>query len=431
MELALEKIKLKKTDEKPCQLTFAVNVPQDLVSAKEEQVARDFQKVAQLPGFRAGKAPLDLVRRNFSDRVKNQALEELLKDVVMHVLQEKQLAPVSTPMVDQLKFEGNLSFNLIVEKSPEFSVKGYAKIPVTRKLKPVTDADVQKELDELRERNAQLAQSQAERAEKEHYAAIDYAGSADGRELPELKAENQLIHLAAPQTIQGFAEGIPGMARGESKEVPVDFPKEYGNKALAGKKVVFKITLKDIKEKRVPALDDEFAKDLGLASLDELKTKIRESLTSWSERSARHEVEKQIYDHLAEENPIPLPESLVAQQLESLVEQTVANEMRDNGDSVDNLEERKKALRGKLRSNAERHVRLSYLISRIAQEEKLRATDEEYRQELEKAEKSNPQRVEEVRKYFEHNHERIMSQITEEKVLKYLTDHAKIKEVKE
>lgn len=430
MELALDKIKYKKTEEKPCQLTFSVSVPKELVSAKEEQIAREFQKVVQLPGFRAGKAPLDLVRRNFAEKVKSQTLEDLLKDSVMHVLQEKQLAPVATPMVDALKFEGSLSFNLIVEKSPEFSVKNYTKIPVSRKLKEVTDADVQKEIDELRERNSRLAESKAERVEKTHFASIDYAGSINGKPMPELKAENQLVDLSAPQTVQGFAEGVLGMSRGETKEISIPFPKEYPNKALAGQTVGFQITLKDIKEKQLPALDDDFAKDVGLASLEELKSKVKESLTSWAERGARHEVEKQIFDHLVEENPIPLPESLVGQQLDALVDQAVANQMRD-GDQIDNLDERKKSLKEKMRANAERQVRLSYLISRIAKDENLRATDEEYRQELEKAEKANPQRAEEVRKYFENNNDRIMSQITEEKVLKFLTEKAKIKDVKE
>lgn len=431
-QLTLEKIKFKTKEEKPCQLTFAVSVPPELVSAKEEDVAKEFQKAAQLPGFRAGNAPLDLVKRNFSEKVKSQTVDELLKEVVHHILEEKSLMPVVTPMVNELKLDDkqSLSFSLIVERSPDFKVKSYNKIPLEKKVKSVADSDVQKELDELRERNSQLVQSKAEKAASEHFAVIDYQGFLDGKPAPDLKAQNQLIRLEAPQTIQGFAEGILGMGRAESKDVSVQFPAEYPAKNLAGKPVTFKITLQDIKEKSLPAFDDEFAKDFGLNSLEELRSKISESLKHASEKSARADMEKQVYDRLIEENAIPVPDSLVAMQLESLVEQALSNQPAGGQDNTpEKIEERKKALREKYKSHAERLVRLSYLINGVAKSEKLAATEEDWKAEMEKAGRDNPEKEAEIQRYFREYRSRIMSRITEDKVLNFLIDHAKVKEV--
>jgi trigger factor len=158
MEVTLDKVKVKQSDEKPCKVTLSVAFAPEIVKSRREKVAAQFQKVAQLPGFRAGKAPMDLVRQNFSQKIDSEALDQIFRDYVPEILKEKKLRPVSTPMVEKLELNDGdkLSFNLVIEKNPEYKVKDYKKIVLTKKAKAITDADVEKELDELRERNAQL-----------------------------------------------------------------------------------------------------------------------------------------------------------------------------------------------------------------------------------------------------------------------------------
>lgn len=431
-ELTLEKIKFKAKDEKPCKTTFAVQVPAEFFAEKKKKVALEFQRMAQLPGFRQGKAPVEMILKNFSDKVNDATVEQLLKEVVPHVLKEKAIAPVATPMVDQLEVNDSkpVTFNLIVEHSPEFKLKGYKNIPLEKKVKKITSADVDRELETLRDRNAQLVPSKAEAVEKTHFAIIDYAGSMEGKLMPELISENQMIDMNQPQTIAGFAEGILGMKKAESKELPIQFPKEYPNKDLAGKDVVFKITLQDIKEKSTPALDEDFAKDLGLPSLADLKGKIEDSLKHWSEKNTQSELEKQIYDHLVKENQIPVPDSMVEYQLDALVSQALQREFQPQEKKTEQeWDELKKKLREQSKAHAERLVRLSYIINAIANQEKLNASEADIKAEREKAEKANPERVQEIDEFFKKNVSRIASQLTEDKVLKYLTENAKIKEI--
>ena len=158
MEITLKKVKIKNAEEKPCKVTLSVSFAPEIVKQRKEKVAADFQKVAQLPGFRAGKAPLELVRQNFSGKIDSETLDQIFRDYVPEILKEKSLRPITTPLVDKVQFNGGdaLSFNLIVERNPDFKVKDYKKITLFQKPRTLTDDDVTKELEELRERNAPL-----------------------------------------------------------------------------------------------------------------------------------------------------------------------------------------------------------------------------------------------------------------------------------
>lgn len=427
MEITLKQVKLKTAEEKPCKVTLSVSFAPEIVKKRKEKVAADFQKVAQLPGFRAGKAPLELVRQNFSGKIDSETLDQIFRDYVPEILKEKSLRPITTPLVDKVQFNGadTLSFNLIIERNPDFKVKDYKKITLTQKSKMITDEDVAKELDELRERNAQLTVTEAGQASPQHFAVIDYEGEVEGKPLPELKAENQLVNLSSPQTIQGFAEGIIGMKKAETKEIPVNFPKEYPSPSVAGKPVAFKVTLRDLKEKKLPALDDEFAKDFEAASLEELKKKIKEAMAATLEKAKKTDLEDQIMNHLVKENEIPVPDSLVEMQLSSLMDRA-RDLMARQGMKAD-AGDKERELREKYRPQAERQVRISYLLSGIARQENLAATDTELGLELEKYKSQSPERAQEVEAYFKEHGAHIRSQMTDEKVVKFILENAKIK----
>lgn len=436
MELTLEKIKFKTKEENPCKVIFDVEIPQEVVNTKEEEVTLEFKKQVQLPGFRAGKAPVELVRKNYLEKVKSRTQDKLLSAYVPQILKEKEISPVVTPFASQIKYDNNnnLSFELIVERSPKFKVKNYKGISVEKKIKKIKDADVLKELETLQERNSRLVPSLAKILEKTHFAVIDYTAFRDGKEMPDLKYENQLIDLAAPQAVEGVAEGILGLKCGESKEVPFQFPKEYPRKELAGQSVIFKVVLREIKEKVLPALDDEFSKDYGLKTLAELKEKMLVTLQGWADNASQEQVEKAIFDKLILENPISVPESLVVMQLESLVDQALKREVgkaMEDPSFRQSLEEQKKILREKFKTQAEKLVRLSYLIDGVGRLEHIEALDEDFKKDKEKALENNPERSAEIEKYFEENQQNILDQIHRHKVVKFLTDQAKIKEIEE
>ena len=220
------------------------------------------------------------------------------------------------------------------------------------------------------------------------------------------------------------------MKKGETKELSVDFPKEYPSPSVAGKPVAFKITLKDLKEKKLPPLDDEFAKDFEAASLDELKKRIKEVLTTNLEKAKKTDLESQIMDHLVKVNDIPVPDSLVEMQLSSLMDRAKDLMARQGmkADTEDVGNGRDRSLREKYRPQAERQVRISYILSGIARQEDLAATDAELGLEAEKYKTRSPDRAAEVEAYFKENGSHIRAQMTDEKVVKFILENARIKD---
>ena len=428
MVTTLEKVKLKTASDEPCKVTLTVQVPKEAVQAKASEVEVRFQKAARLPGFRQGKAPMELVRQNFQDKIQGEVLDQIIRDLVPQIIKERSLTPVTTPLIDKIRYDGSasLTFELVVERSPDFKVRNYKGISLTRALKTVADQDVDREIAQLRERNARLVPSADESAKPEHHAVIRYEASSEGRPIADFKAENQLLNLSAPQSIEGFAEGIIGLKKGATKEITIPFPKKHPRQELAGRPVTFRVTLEDLKEKVLPAADDELAKEFELGSLAELRDRIRASLEHSAERRERAETENQIFDHLIKENPVPVPESLVTMQLESLIEQA-RQVLSERGVSAAPAADSKE-LRDKYRPQAERRVRLSYILSGLARQESLQATQDETARELARAKERDPGQAESVDRYFQEHASAILGQITDEKVIKFLIDHAKIKD---
>ena len=434
MAFSLDKIKCKTAEEKPCSVLFDVQVPADLVNREYEKTLALFQKTAQLPGFRSGKAPLEMIRQNFASRARTEAVEELLKEGIPIILQDKKIMAVETPQVQKLQLneDESLSFTLLVERSPEFKTKNYKGIKLERKGKEISADDIEKDLESLRQRNATLQFSEASNVEKNHFAVIDYEGFIDGKSDTDLKAEHQLIDMNTPQTVAGFAEGIMGMSRNETKEVTVQFPEDYAYKKLAKQTVTFKITLQDIKEKKLPAADDELAKDFGYETLTALKEHIEKSLKSSLEKSVESDLEQQIVDYLDQENPIPVPSGLIDRQADVMVNQFMRSQYGKEmeRESKEVVEKRRVELIEKLRPEAEKMVRTSYLLEDIAKQENLYASDEDWAAELEKAKQSDPEKAKDIEKYFKEKRGSILNRLAESKIFKYLKDNAKITETK-
>src|SRR6185437_3493580 len=214
-----------------------------------------------------------------------------------------------TPRVGKLEFEWNqpLSFELTVEKDPDVKAKDYRGIKVSRPAVELSQDAVDKTLEELRERNAPIIASAAPQIEKTHFAVIDFEGKIDGKALEGGSAKNHLLDMNQPQAISGFSEGLLGASVNEERAIPVRFPPDYPRKPWAGKEAVFQVTVKEIKERKRPELDDEFAKDLGLASLTELRQKIQENLEQEANAKADKGVEDQLYQALLDNNSFSVP----------------------------------------------------------------------------------------------------------------------------
>jgi trigger factor len=425
-------VKVKVIKEEPCELTLSVELPKDEVSKETDRVFQDIQSRAALPGFRAGKAPLDLVKKNFSQRAQQTVLENLVGRSAAQVLRERKLQTLDTPRIENISFEPGkpLSFHMKVEKDPDLKVKDYKGIKITQKAISITDEQVQKTLDELRERNASLVQSAADILAKNHFAVIDFEGKIAGKVFPGGSSQNYLLDMTAPQTIAGFSDGVLGMKVNEVRPVTAQFPADYARKEWAGKEAVFQVTLKEIKEKKQPALDDEFAKDLGLTDLADLKQKVRENLQKEVAAKTDKEVEDQLFQTLLDKNSFSVPPSLVEHRIKNLIRRAQQS-LERQGLMAPNDPKAEEALRDKVRPQAEKDVRLSYLLKGVAEQEKLEDIQTEIEALKKKALEETKDKAEAVESYFKEHLSSIRASLIEGKVIEFLKKNAKIKTVTE
>ncbi len=420
--------KVKIIKEEECVITLSVELPKEEVAQELEHVFQKIQSRASLPGFRVGKAPLELVRKSFADRARQSMLEDLISRASTQVIREKKLEAIDTPRVEKLEYDLGkpLLFHLRVEKDPVVKVKDYKGIKVNKPSTALTEEELSKTMDEVRERNASLVASTAQVVGKSHFAVIDFEGKIDGKPFPGGSAKNYLLDMNQPQTIAGFSEGILGTEVGKECSIQVRFPTDYAQKQWAGKEAVFQVKVNEIKEKKLPQLDDDFAKDLGLSSLEELKKKVEENLQKEKDAKAKKEEEEQLFQALLDNHKFAIPQTLIEERTQTLAKRMLTNLQRQ-GLIAQGDQQAESTVREKCRPQAERDVRLSYILKAIAQQEKLEAGQPDVEELKKKALAETKDKPENVDKYFQERDLAIRASLTETKVLDFLKKNAKIK----
>lgn len=416
-----DKPKFKKLKEEGCLVTFSIEISAGKVQEEAHTLLLRIQQRARLPGFRPGKAPIGLVKKQFAAQAREETLHELIRRYVPEALRELGLSPVAAPVVSDLSLEENrpLLFKVRVEVPPQVSPKDYAKIPVQRRNYQVSSEALERRISDLREANARLERAAEESVAKDHYVVIDYLGFRDGKPLPQAKGESELVDISSDQTLEGLAEGLQGLKRGEKKEIPV---------TISQKPAALQVTVKEIKRKILPPLDAEFAKDLGFTSLSELRAKLREVMEAEGRQKAEREVTQQIEEALLKANRIPLPPSLVQAQLEQMLERLRHQLLGPRGQwSEKQLED----LRLKLLPKAEDELRLSYILPAVAERENLKVLEEDLQAELERnlGAAETPDKKENLRRLFEEKRESISGLIRDRKAMALIREKAALTEV--
>ena len=299
---------------------------------------------------------------------------------------------------------------------PAVAPKDYQKIAIKRTQYLADEKAIEARLQELREANARLEKAASEAADKTHYVVIDYQAYQDGKPLPKAKGDNELVDMSSDQTLEGLVEGIVGMKRGESKDLPVK---------LNGKSATIKASVKEIKSKILPALDAEFAKDIGFESLDLLRAKLKEVIEQEGQQKTEREISQQIEEALLKANQIPLPPALVESQLEHMIDRL----RRQMGGRLN--DEQLGELKKKMLPRAEDEVRIGYLLPAIAEKEKISASEAELQAELDKnlAAIESDVKKDEIRKMFTERKDALAGMIRDRKAMQFLRDQAVITDV--
>ena len=375
--------------------------------AAVEKVYRKEVKKITVPGFRKGKAPRSIIEKMYGKGVfYDDAVNEILPEAYESAIKEANLKVVSRPEFDVVSIDDNgVVFKAKFFTYPDVNVKSYKGYEVTKEVKTASDEDVNAEIEQVRSRNARVIDVEGRAVENGDIAVIDYEGSVNGVPFDGGKSEGYNLTIGSGNFIPGFEEQIIGHNIGETFDINVTFPTEYHSEELAGKEAVFKIVLNGIKFNELPALDDEFAKDVSeFDTLDEYKADIKAKIQKRYENDADKSVEEQIINALIENLEAEIPESMFEAETENFVRDydsrlrmqglDLKTFMQYTGQTLDGLREQFKPM-------AERQVKTRIALEKIVELEGISATDEEIEAEYENLAKAYGMKADDVKSYIE------------------------------
>ena len=422
------KFKAKSLEE--CTTLFEIEVSPQMISRVFDEVYSDMAKVANIPGFRVGKAPVDMVRMHYAKDAKEEVLKRLIPEAYRQAVQQHSIEPVSYPEISDVKFEEDkpLTFKAKVETRPKFKLKDYKGLAVDRKKVAINDADVDKTIENLREVSAKYVSADDRPVRMADYVVVDLECSVDGKAVHK-KRENLWLAMEKESFIAGLAEKMVGMKKTEERDIDATLPEKYPDKALAGKAARYHVLVKEIKERQLPAIDEAFAKEMGRQGLDDLKKEIFKELEARALAGAEVEVENGILNKLIDNHAFKVPSGFVSRQLELMVEDA-KKRLESKGLKREELDKRDAELREKFKGDAERQVKLLFVLDAIATAEKIDTNDADLA-EAYKAMAAQAGKTEEfVREHYEKEElvDNLRDKIREGKTIRFLLDNAKITE---
>jgi trigger factor len=378
-------------DVAPCKKRLKIEVPANRVQQAYDRVTDDFQKEARIPGFRPGHAPRAVVLKKFQKDIAGETQRTLVPEAYREAVEEKKLRVVSAPEIEDLKYQPglSLSFSTVVELVPDFRVPEYKGLVLKKQETAVTDEDVDKTLQNLADQRATFDDAPARPLAMEDFAVISYTGALDGKPLLELvpEAKNLAVNpkfwlwMREEGFLPKFAGQLVGLEKGGKRTVEVEFPADFPQAALAGKKVQYDVELLEIKVKHAPALDDAFAQDVAKLNLADLKARVRENLDldkkSQADRASRNEIVQKLISSVE----FDLPPSAVDEETHAAVYDIVA-ENQARGISANVLEEKKDEIFANAARSARDLVKFKFIAAQIAEQEKIEVTNEQVAQHL-------------------------------------------------
>ena len=358
----------------PCKKLVRVELDVTAVDAAFDAITKDFQKQATLPGFRPGKAPRDLVLRKHGAEIKEEAKLKLIGDNYRKAVEEQKLRVLGYPDIEEVQFERGqaLQFTATVETAPEFDLPDYKGLTAVLEPKVVSEADVTRALDLLRGRHTKF-ETVARPLAGGDIAVVNYTGTSEGKPLTDLAAtakglteqKNFWVETEAGKFIPGFAAQLIGAQAGEKRTVKVEFPADFVTPQLQGKQAVYEVELVEVKEKTLPALDDELAKKFGAENVEKLTAGVRVDLENELRYSQSKAVRSQIIRALLGRVNFDLPESAVAVETRNVVYDIVQqNTQRGIGREL--IEKQKDEIYSVAAGSAKERVKLAFLVQRIA-----------------------------------------------------------------
>jgi trigger factor len=417
-----EGINVEVTEGGDCRRTIFIEVEPGLLEDEKGKVLAGLAKDVTIPGFRKGKAPKDVIQKRFAEEIHTEAIKSLLPDAYAHAVSTEKLRPIGDPVFRDISIEENepVKFKVEVEVEPVIELKDYRDVKVEVDEVSVDDEEVDKVLESLKERYADYEPVEREAATTD-VVVIDYVPSGeDGQPDESKKVEDYPVQLGAGQLFPEFEEAIIGKKQGEEGTAEISYPDDYKPERLAGQKVKYSFTLKEIKEKRLPEIDDAFASkvDEKFSSLGELREDIGRRMREEKEEEARRKMEEAAIDSILEANPFDVPGTMIDRYKGELEKE---DEKRRNmaGVEAEGDAEKKKEIDALFDRIARRSIKRFFLIDRIAGLEDIRVTEADVEAEIERIAGGSGRPVDEIRPYFEKGGEQrrnLMGRLRERRV---------------
>ncbi|MBI2974122.1 MAG: trigger factor [Deltaproteobacteria bacterium] len=420
----------------PVKRRITVDLPIERVAAAIEKAYTEVQKKAKLKGFREGHVPRHLIGLHFKADVEEETAHGLITGSLQEALEKEAVTPVSRPSITAagpFQKDAAFSYSFEFEVHPAVDVKEYEGLTLEKTDRKITDELVDKRIAAIQQSMTQLEPALEDATFGKGFVAfIDFSGTADGEKFKGNSAENFAVDFGAGSMLPAFEEKMAGMKKGESRKVEFDYPKDYFNKEVAGKHAAFDVTVKEVKTKRIPELNDDFAKDLGnFKTMAEVREDIKKRLIEVTEREAKSELINNAMELLIKNHQFEVPESLVISELKGMFESFVA-ELAKQGKKFEDIGMKVEQFIDKYKPAAENRIRGYYILDAIAKAQNIEVNESDIEAKLNSVATQYNQPLDKVKEYYTKDNllNGLKNQHLHEKSLDFVVIKAKIKSKK-
>jgi trigger factor len=407
---------------------LTIEVEPDEIKKELDSAYNELRRGVVLKGFRPGHAPRSLLERFFGDQVRGEVIQKLVREYTEKALGENQLKPVVAPEIvtEETDLNKSLKFSAVFDLRPELVVKDYVGLKIPESKIEVGDKDIEEALERLRERQATLKKIEDRTVVSEGDVALASIEAFEGdKPLSSVKTEDRLLQVSKAALAHGLDEILVGAEVGKPARGVKTYGQDYAQPDLAGKTIEWRVAIKEIYQRVLPALDDEFAKDNDLESLDAMRGKVREDLERHAREEADARVRQGLLDLVIERNPVELPESLVERELRAMQDELHAT-LESGGLTHEQADERVKASAEEMKTRAEKRARTGLILDALAEQEKVEVTDEDLGDRIAQVVTQSGRQRERAAEFYrdERNREGLRQSIRREKVLALVLERA-------
>lgn len=426
-------------DSGACRKVMHIKAEADEVGQEYTGVLAEFTKHARIPGFRQGKAPSKVIEKRLSKEIEDETKDRLIPKFYRQALQDNKIVPVSILGVNSVEFKSGkgMSFSVVIDVAPDIALPRYMKIALQQNEVAVSDKEVDEAYTRMMDSYAKYADVTTGRGIQDNdLVSIDYTGRCGDEPIEKIAPGNAGVAsgkdfwtvIGAREMLPGLSAGLKGLKIGEKKDVTVSFPADYKLAAVAGKEAVYSVEVKTIREKTPPKVDAEFLKMFEVESEAALKEKIREQMLEEAKRAEKNRQFDEIAKYLLANTECPLPQSIVEEERNAMIRNVVERVIREGG-SREFLQEKQKDILDSASKGSEERVKMSYILAKIAAEEKVEVSDEEVDARLDAMAAQYRMPPEKLRAEIEKRNglEGLKSELRSEKTMNLLLENAKIK----